>query len=274
METQRTVAMLNGRKVWITNGELEAIRTFEECRKGGMATIHGYIPNDRKEGGDWITAPVQDISVLTRFSYKRLAERKLAVLEGLSLDDARIQKAIAADPKLSEASRDKLEAAWADRLERARNTVEKLAPDADRDDAHRQAHDADYWPVSEGVKVHFVTEPTTITVDGAKKTVKRPVLTDGLPTVASVMLSVIVLETRARPGQEGERYVPNSGIPVRLGNAISRAVNQPGLSFRTVSLKPGRWESISIDTHRILTEDVHRNVEAVSDAPEGWAMVG
>lgn len=263
---EKQIATINGRQVWITAAELATLDRIEECRKGGFATVHGYIPNDRTtdKSASWIEAPVQDIQFLSRFSYSKLAARKLALLETLSLDTPAIREAIAADPKLSAASEADLQEAWADRIERARNTVEKLQPGADRTDAHRMGHDADYWTVTEGVKVHFETQPTEIVVDGKTKKVRRPILTDGLPTVDAIMLSTINIKTTAREGHEGVRHVPNSGVKVLLGNAIDKVLNQPGLAMRTISLKPGRWESISIDTHKILNEDVHDNVTAIA----------
>ena len=87
----------------------------------------------------------------------------------------------------------------------------------DRSDSHRAGHDRCYAHVADGVKVNFVTEKD-------KDGLMQPVLTDGLPTAASIMVSYLEINRTTR--KEGEYKVVNSGAPGSYGQCHRQGAEQ------------------------------------------------
>lgn len=245
LETDRSIITINGERAWATDAECEALRMLSETRKGGFATVHGYVPKS-----NWMKEkrPVQDIQFLSRFSVSKLYQRRIDAIMDLQFDD--LADAIAKDSKLSEKSDSELREIFVARKMKEVEAMTKTLNGV-RDNAHRQAHDRNYIHVSEGVKVNLVSE---MNEDGFK----IPVLRDGVPTVKSIMILAIFLNVKTLV--EGERKYTNSGAPVRMSNAITATLNRPGLDIRTLSLQPGNWQSITIDGEELLTENLHPDV--------------
>lgn len=232
-----TLINVDGQDVYATPRQIEAITTLLEARKGGVASVVGYVPSS-----NWIESPVQNIQFISRFSYAKLRERKRLALESLSIADVR--DSIKSEPKLAALTEGDARNVFHDRLNRELASIEKT-DSGNRDDAHRQAHDRCYINLSEGVKVHLVTEKDD---DG----IMQPVLTNGRPTVASIMISAIFLNVKTV--KEGKRKVVNSGPPVLMSKAIEKAIDKPGISYRTLSLKDDNFERLVIDHKAILPE--------------------
>jgi hypothetical protein len=238
-----TVLNLNGTDVLATDKEIAALNILMETRKGGFASVNGYKPST-----NWVEAPTQNIQFMSRVSTERLYNRRVKALETLTFAD--VANHIASDTKLAAMSHTDLLALFNDRRQMEVDSMVKTL-EGDRSDAHRQGHDRCYVHVTQGVKVNLVTEKGA---DG----LKHPVLTNGLPTVASIMVSALFLNVTTV--MEGVRKVVNSGAPVRMSNIIAKAVDKPGLSIKMLSLKPDNFDTLTIDKQTILPEHIHEFV--------------
>ena len=237
--TTKVLIDVDGTKVWASKEQADTIQTLSETRKGGFAKVYGYRPSSNV-----IKAPVLDISMVTRFSTAKLYERRNNALRSLAFAD--VAEYVAKDEKLSKLSTSDALAAFHDRLNSEIESHEKTL-NGERDDAHRQGHDRCYLPFGQGVKIHYVTAKGA---DG----LKYPVLTDGFPTVDSIM--VHYLENSRTVREEGEYKTVNSGIPVRMGNAINSVVNKRSVVLKMLTLKEGNFERLVMDNNVILNEDV------------------
>lgn len=247
-EADRSIIVIGNEHVWATDAECEAIRLLADTRKGGFATVHGYIPESNWEKD---ARPVQNIQFLSRFSIAKLYERRIAALTALRYKD--ISEAIAKDEKLSEKSDEELRELFVARKMKEVESMEKTLAGV-RDNAQRKAHDRNYIHVSEGVKINLVSEANE---DG----IKVPVLRDGIPTVRSIMVTAIFINVNTVT--EGIRKYPNSGPAVRMSNAMTATLKRPGLDIRSLSLKPGNWDRLSIDGNELLVEQVHPDVASL-----------
>lgn len=231
-----TILTINGQKVWATEAQYDAMIVLNETRKGGMATVHGYIPKT-----NWKECPIQNIQFISRFSTLKMYERQIAALKALRFDQLDLSK----EPKLAALTEDEAREIFQQRKDKEIASKEKTLSN-DRSDAYRQSHDRNYIQVSEGIKVHLITETGD---DG----LKHPVLTDGLPAVSSIMVSAIFLNTTTV--KEGTRKVVNSGAPVLMSKAIQDAINRPGLVFRALSLKADNFDSLMIDKETVIPDE-------------------
>jgi hypothetical protein len=238
MQTKTLIVVPNG-KVWASAQQAEALEALIQTRKGGFARVYGYKPTS-----DWDTSPVQDIVAITRFSTEKLYERKTKAVNGLTFAD--VKDAIAKNPKLKALSLTEQEALFNERKAMVVDSMAKTL-DGDRDDAHRQGHDRCYLHLAPGVKVNYDT------VKG-KDGLMQPVLTDGFPTVASIMLSY--LENSKVTRVEGVRKVVNSGAPKLMSNAIDSVLNKKSVALKMLSLKEDNFERLVIDGEVVLCEDV------------------
>ena len=238
--THVTMNDLDGNAFRCTETQREALESLSVARAGGIATVYGYSPST-----DYVTRPVQDIQLLTRFSTKRLYERKLAAL--LDITFSAVKANVANDPILSALSDDAALELFSARKGMLVESLSKSIEGTDRSDAHRQGHDRCYARVADGVRVHFVTEKDS---DG----IMQPVLTDGLPTVASIMLNALFLNVETRV--KGEKKVKKSGAPVLMGNAIENLLNQKSVGFRALSLKEDNFDRVVVSRKSYLPEEV------------------
>lgn len=235
----KTLVVVPGGKVWASRQQADTLEALTLTRKGGFARLYGYKPASNYE-----VSPVQDIVMVTRFSTEKLYERKRKALESISFDD--VKDAIAREPKLAALTKTEQVSLFHERLAEMVNSLTKTL-DGDRSDAHRQGHDRCYLHLAEGVKVNYVTEK-------GKDGLMHPVLTDGFPTVASIMLTY--LENSKVTRVEGVKKVVNSKPPKLMSNAIESVLNKRSVGIKTASLKEDNFERLVIDSEVVLREDV------------------
>ncbi len=229
---------LNGQKFRATNAQAEAIETLTVARQGGIATVYGYVATS-----DRVKPTVYDAQILTRFSTGNLYKRKMTALSDIRFSDVR--KHIDADPVLKDLPEAELLTLFNTRNASEVESMNKTLT-GDRSDAHRQGHDRCYAGLADGIKVHFVTEK----VDG----LMQPVLTDGLPTVASIMISCLELNRNVR--EPGEYKVVKSGPPVRMSKAIEKELNSKSVGIKFLSLKEDNFERLIVARKSYLPEDI------------------
>lgn len=229
---------LNGQQFHATAAQVEALESLSVARQGGIATVYGYKATSGR------TVPtVYDAQLITRFSTENLYKRKMAALSDIRFSD--VKEHIAADPVLSALSETELLTIFNERKAKEVASMNTTL-EGDRSDAHRQGHDRCYTHVAEGVKVHFVTEK----VDG----LMQPVLTDGLPTVESIMVSVLELNRNVR--EKGEYKVVKSGAPVLMSKAIEKVLNKRSVGLKFLTLKGDNFERLIVARKAYLPEDV------------------
>ena len=229
---------LNGQKFRATAEQAEALESLSVARQGGIATVYGYTATS-----DRVKPTVYDAQLITRFSVENLYKRKMAALSDLRFSD--VKEYIDADPVLSKLPESELLTIFNTRKAKEVDSMNTTLT-GDRSDAHRQGHDRCYARVADGIKVHFVTEK----VEG----IMQPVLTDGLPTVASIMVACLELNRNVR--EPGEYKVVKSGAPVLMSNAISKALNKRSVGLKFLSLKEGNFERLIVARKSYLPEDV------------------
>lgn len=235
----KTLVVLPQGKVWATRQQADTLEALVSTRKGGFARVYGYRP-----ASDYIVSPVQDIVMITRFSTEKLYQRKRKALNSIKFVD--VKPAIDADAKLSALTLQEQKDLFAERLQGMVDSMSKTL-DGDRSDAHRQGHDRCYLHIDDGIKVNYVTEK-------GKDGLMHPVLTDGFPTVASIMITY--LENSKVTRVAGERKTVNSGAPKLMSNAIESVLNKRSVGIKTLSLKEDNFERLVIDSEVILSEDV------------------
>lgn len=238
MQSKTLVITPNG-KVWATAQQAQTLEALVQTRKGGFARVYGYKPTT-----DYVVSPVQDIVAVTRFSTEKLYKRKTKALNSITFDD--VKGAIAKTPKLAALSVAAQEALFNERKQGMIDTMAKTLS-GNRDDAYREGHDRCYMQLAEGVKVNYDTEKRS---DG----LKHPVLTDGFPTVASILLTY--LENSKVTRVAGQRKIVNSGAPVLMTDAIESLLNKKSVGIKTMSLRSDNFERLVIDGDVVLCEDV------------------
>lgn len=218
----------------------DTLNALATMRHGGIGTLRGYRPST-----GYVTPPVVDAQVITKFSTERLYARKAAALAAVTFAD--VADGIAADEKLAAlplaAALAAFESRKADMLASLAKTLE-----GDRSDAHRAGHDRCYAVTSQGVKVHYLTEKDA---DG----IAQPVMVDGLPVADSIMVAVLELNRTVRVAGV-RKPAPNSGVPVRMGNCIDRVLNKRSVGYSTRSLKAGNFESFTASGQTLTAADV------------------
>jgi hypothetical protein len=239
------IITLNGTTLRVPARLAANLPILTTAHAGGIATVKGYKPTT-----GYVVSPVVDIQFISRFSTERLYERRAAALKALTLAD--VIPFASKDKVLATLSVADLEAAFNARIGQETASLEKTL-DGDRSDASREGHDRCYVGIVPGLKFHLETEK----VDG----IMVPVLTDGLPTAKSLMVGM--LEIRRTYREEGQRKVVNSGIPVRVGNAIQQAFKKRTVSYRTLSLKPDNFDTLTLDSVAFTPADLAPEVAAV-----------
>lgn len=237
-----TMLDLNGNPFLCTPAQQEAIESLTVARAGGIAAVYGYTPSSGYVKGK---EPVQDMQILTRFNTGNLYRRKMAALSEIRYSD--VAEGVKADPVLNKLDETALLTLFNDRKATMVAALAKTLDGSDRSDAHRQGHDRCYAKLADGIKVNFVTEKDS---DG----LMQPVLTDGLPVVASIMVHYLELNKTVRV--PGEYKVVKSGAPVLMGNLIERCLNSKSVGFKTLSLKEGNFERLIVGRKSYLPEDV------------------
>lgn len=230
------VTDLNGTQVWVSQKQFDTLQVLEQTRKGGCASITGYIPTTNYD-----VPPVVNIQMLTRFSYDRLLNRKRDALNAIEFSD------IPANVVPTNKLKGKTQQEWFEiRKQQELDSIDKTIS-GNRSDAQRQGHDRCYATFGHGISAHLDTERGN---DG----LMHPVLTDGYPTVKSIMVSF--LELNRKVVKDGVYKTVNSGASVLMKNAINSILNQRSIGIRKVSLKDDNFEKLVIDKNVILPSNV------------------
>lgn len=230
---------LDGNEFRATAQQADAVKSLIVSRAGGVASVRGYKPAAGYVIG---RGPTVDLQIITRFSTENLYKRRMSALSEIRYSD--VADLIKKDILLDSMSHANLLALFntrkADEVESMNKTIS-----GDRSDSHRQAHDRCYAKMAKGIKLHYVTEK----IAG----IMEPVLTDGLPTAASIMVSYLQISKTVRV--EGEYRIINSGAAVRMSNCIVQLLNSKSVGFRMLSLKEDNFESLVMDRKTYLPSD-------------------
>jgi hypothetical protein len=234
------IVTIANRQVHISDSQFDALETLALVNNGGFASVLGYKPTT-----GYVTPPTVNIQFISKVSTEKLYDRKLKALRGLAFTDLTIT-----DPKLKALREDEQHAQFHACVGAMIASMLKTK-DGDRSDAHRQAHDTFYVTHSTGVKCHLVTEKNDAgeTVLVTEK--------DGLPIVASIMLSI--LEIGRKVIVEGVYKKVNSGEKVLMDKAIMKALGNRSLEMKTLSLKPDNHTSVKIGGE-ILDAALHASI--------------
>lgn len=237
---QNVLIDVNGTKLWASARQAETLERLKETRKGGVATVKGYRPTT-----GYVTSPVKDMQIITRFSTENCYQRYIMGVEAVTFD--MVKPKLANNPKLAALTDDEARKAFEARKAYLLDAKRKSLA-GDRDTAQHEAHDRNYVNVTEGVKIHLVTAENS-------EGVKVPTLTDGFPTLDSIMLAALVLnETTVTEGVR--KPAPNSGVPVLMGNIIEGFLNTRSTGYRTVKLGEDNFDSVKIDRQTLTEADV------------------
>lgn len=228
---------VDGKKVWVTQKQFDVLNVLEAANGGGVAAVKGYVPTT-----NYTVCPVIDIQILTRFSYEKLLKRTVAAINSITFDDVKQHFA----PKLAALSEADQRKFFAERISQELDSIAKTLG-GDRSDANRQGHDRCYVTFASGISAHLET------VKGADG-LMHPVLSNGYPTVESIMVSH--LELNRKYVKQGVKKVVNSGPSVLMKNAISKVMNSRSVGFRKLSLKADNFESMSISKNVIVPDDI------------------
>lgn len=223
---------------WVTKKQKQTLENLQSLHKGGVGAVQGYRPTT-----NYITPPVVNIQMITRFGVDKLYERKLDALKNISFND--VKDEINKDPLLSKLSETQQLKLFSERLNKEIESMSKTLS-GDRSDAHRQGHDRCYAYICDGVKVHF----ETIKVNG----LMEPVFYEGYPLADSIQLAY--LELNREYVVKGEKKVVNSGESVRMQNCIESKLNQRSVGYRTLSLKSDNFDSLNVGGRKIKSSDV------------------
>lgn len=226
---------MGDKEVLATRKQVETLSILSILRKGGIGSIKGYVPTT-----DYIKSPVVNMTFISRFSVTNLYNRKIAALRNLSFGDIVVK-----GEKLVSLPVAEQETLFKSCVNTMIGSMEKTL-DGVRDDAHRIAHDTFYAKSADGIKVHLKTTKV------GKETVLD--LVDGLPVVESIMVGMIELNRTVV--QEGERKVVNSGAKVLMDKCIEKALNGRSVSFKTLSLKEGNFDSLRMDGETFTPDNI------------------
>lgn len=247
MELNVNVVAKDGRTVVMTAAQAKAVESLNNTRKGGCASVIGYQPKT-----NWITPPVQNIQMLTHFSYNKLIKRKLKALEAIEYSDVAL--AVANDKKFGAKPAMECLELFTERKQKLIDGIMRNLND-DPKNAQSAAHDRCYAYIGD-VKIHLKTEKD-------KDGLKQPVLGSGV-TVLCDTIMVPYLELNVTTIVAGERKTVNSGPAVLMGNFIEKCMNQRSIGYKTLSLREGNFKELRVDRKKFIPEDVNRFGDLIS----------
>lgn len=248
MELNVTVTANDGRRVIVTAAQASAIEAMTNTRKGGCASVEGYIPTS-----NWDVSPVHNIQMITHFSTKKLYQRRLKALQAIQFSD--VAENAAKQPKLAALTAAKLLETFETRKAKMVATLENSLDDSAPKNAYQEAHVRCYAYIGD-VKVHLRTEM----VDGRKE--PEPT-SDGRVVAESIMVPYLELNTTVV--KEGVRHVTNSGAAVLMSKLIEKCLNKRSVIYKTLSLKEDNFTAFKTDRKVFLPEDVVRFGEVLED---------
>lgn len=232
-----------GKEFWATDAQAKAIDKLNSAGHGRFISILGYQPTS-----GYVKSPTTDYTLLSKFSTKRLYERKIEALKNISFND--VVKLAKKDEKLSLLERSKLKDIFEKRLQKELDSLQGSL-DGTLNNAHTEAHERNYASFDNGITVNFKSEK----VDG----ITQPTLTDGLPVANAILVSGLTIQKKVIV--EGERKIVNSGAPVRVSNIINRLLNQRSVGYKRFSLKPDNFSEVRLDSGVILNESLQELAE-------------
>jgi hypothetical protein len=227
----------NGKQFWCSEGQAKVLDILKQTNKGGICTVHGYIP----ESG-WEIPPKIDLQIITRISVSSLYKRKIAELEAITFNDI---KPFLNESKLSKIEESEQYKLFSERKQKLIDSMKKTLS-GNRNDSYRMSHDYNYITVTQGIKVNLEGDK----VNG----IKNLKLIDGFPIAKSIML--ICLEISRKEIIPGKRKESNSSNEVIMSNIIESQLNSKSVGIKTLSLKPTNFDSISICKQHISKEDL------------------
>ena len=231
------VLSFESRKVRMTDAQATTVATLAGTAKGGFACIHGYKPSSKV-----IEQPIFDVTVISRISYARLCERKLAKLDEVSFSD--VQPLLADYPQLSQLSDTEQRELFTTRLAFMQNAVSR---DRDRENAQSQAHRRNYVTIAQGIIGHLVTE----TVEEEGKRLKLPVVdSNGVYTLDHIMIAGLPVQKRVI-AEGSYQTTKNPRNPTLMGAAIERLMPKVSTRYRRYSLKGDNFDRVSISQAQI-----------------------
>lgn len=237
------IAVINGTQVHMTDKQAQTVFNLESS-KHGFASIHGYVSTSNR-----ITPEVANYVFNSKFSTIRLYERKLEALRAIEFKDVDVTGWIASKGRDSKPNAE-MQFEWCKALMIQSLNATILGV---RNDPHREGHDACYIPVCHGVKVHLVTAKND-------EGLMRPVLTDGIPTCAKVIINAIVVSKNViTPGQYKD---VKNGSKVLMDKAIEKLMNKRSVKIITFSLDDDKYDTLKIGGLEIASES---EIEEVTD---------
>ena len=228
-----------------TQAQADMLDRLAALNKGGIGSVKGYRPDGAKFVGG--AAPKWDLQIITRFDTSKLYARKIKALESITFAECATD--IAKHDALSKMTSGDCLALFNTRRDGAIASM-KATLEGDRSGAHREAHDRNYIHIAEGVKVNLVSEK----VDG----VQKPVLTNGLPTLASILLPY--LELKKTVVEPAEYKTVKSGAPVLMTNIIESKMNNRSVGYKMLSLKADNFDALNVGKQSIVADDL-KNVD-------------
>jgi hypothetical protein len=231
----------NGETFQCSPRQAVALELLMDSNGGGFATAKGYV-----SVSDRVKPETADITFISRFSVERLYERTINALEAMTMND--IMDIVRDNPKIKALKTDELYKAFDDRKASDIASMKKTLAGV-RDDAHRQAHDRNYHKLTDGVKVHYLTEEND-------KGIMVPVLENGLPVVKSIMVQILEVSRNVRIAGEYKPEGPRGpGVPVILSNAMKSKLPK-SCKIKALSLKDDNFEELNMGGVQFLSEDI------------------
>ena len=219
-----------GKKVILSAKIEQALAIACEARKGGFATIHGYVPST-----DYIVKPIVNINFTSRFSYTNILEKKNEAMAKVRFEDVSMK-----NPKLSSLSIEEQKKLFIVAKGEMSASAEKTLCGV-REDAHRVAHDTFYVPCVEGVKVKLKTQ----------KIGSDTVLVEENGCYIGENVSILAMERSRVIVKEGEKKVINSQAKTIMKQEIERAYKDKDFRVITFALKEDNFDSLKIGGNEI-----------------------
>ena len=225
-----------------TQAQADMLDRLAALNKGGIGSVKGYRPDGAKFVGG--IAPKWDLQIITRFDTSKLYARKIKALESITFAECATD--IAKHDVLKNMSSGDCLALFNTRRDGAIASMQQTL-EGDRSGAHREGHDRNYIHIAEGVKVNLVTEKNA---EGKQ----IPVLTNGLPTLASILLPY--LELKKTVVESAEYKTVKSGGPVLMTNIIESKMNSRSVGYKMLSLKPDNFDALNVGKQSIVADDL------------------
>lgn len=244
-----TIITLSGQQVNITERQLDVLNSLDSCRHGGFATVHGYKSGTvgKKK---CLRQRVSNINFVSKFHYTTLVEKWLDKAETVELEDLDLPANAAA--KFSEAKAE-LIASYKRTLDDEKTNSTPI------NEGHRAGHKRCYIHSDTGIKCNLVT-----TFDKDLKCMIPVIAENGLPTIASIMVSVLQINQKILdPGEYGATKHQAKTIAKNAIEKLAKGVSKP---YKMLSLKDDNFEKLSMDGEEISSEDLASIADLIKES--------